>query len=94
MVHPVIDGTGDKRREHALRRLTIAMLAATGIGWLGSPASQAQAPNYPWCIVYSGGQADGGEHCMFTSYAQCMLTATPGSGASCVHNPRDEWRRR
>jgi len=49
---------------------------------------EAQGADYPWCIVYSGTQADGGEHCMFVSYAQCLRTAFPGAGATCVPNLR------
>lgn len=71
-----------------MRLLTIALLTLGGLGV--SSSSRAQAPDYPWCIVYMGPDADGGVHCMFTSYAQCMLTATPGSGGMCVRNARDD----
>jgi hypothetical protein len=75
-----------------MRLLSIAMLALAGFGGFGLSTGRAQVPNYPWCIVYSGDDADGGEHCMFASYAQCMQTATPGSGANCVRNPREDRR--
>ena len=39
----------------------------------------------PWCVVYNG--RDGAYTCIFTSFEQCMMTATPGSGGSCVQNP-------
>ena len=39
----------------------------------------------PWCVQYSG--RSGARNCGFTSYEQCMMTATPGSGAHCVQNP-------
>jgi hypothetical protein len=39
----------------------------------------------PWCVVYSG--RDGAYTCTFTSFGQCMMTATPGTGGSCVQNP-------
>jgi hypothetical protein len=39
----------------------------------------------PWCVVYSG--LDGAYTCIFTSFEQCMMTATPGTGGSCVQNP-------
>jgi Protein of unknown function (DUF3551) len=39
----------------------------------------------PWCVQYSG--RDGATTCTFTSYEQCMMTATPGSGGYCVQNP-------
>jgi Protein of unknown function (DUF3551) len=39
----------------------------------------------PWCVVYSG--RDGAYTCIFASFEQCMMTATPGTGGSCVQNP-------
>ena len=39
----------------------------------------------PWCAQYFG--RGSGTNCGFTSYEQCMMTATPGSGAWCVQNP-------
>ena len=70
-----------------MRLLIIALLALGGLGVYGISSSRAEkAPEYPWCIVYIGPDADGGTHCMFTSYAQCMLTATPGSGGTCTPN--------
>ena len=30
---------------------------------------------------------DGAYTCIFSSYEQCMMTATPGTGGSCVRNP-------
>jgi hypothetical protein len=63
------------------------LLVLSGLAATAAP-SRAQATDYPWCIVYSGDHADGGEHCMFVSYAQCLMTATPGSGAVCVRNLR------
>jgi uncharacterized protein DUF3551 len=40
----------------------------------------------PWCAQYFGFN-DGATNCSFTSYAQCMMTAGPGTGAYCVQNP-------
>ena len=40
----------------------------------------------PWCAVYQGNRG-GARNCGFTSFAQCMMTAGPGTGASCVQNP-------
>jgi Protein of unknown function (DUF3551) len=40
----------------------------------------------PWCAQYYG-FGSGGTNCSFTSYAQCMMTAGPGTGAWCVQNP-------
>ena len=39
----------------------------------------------PWCVQYSGRGI--GTTCTFTSYAQCMMTAGPGTGGYCVQNP-------
>jgi uncharacterized protein DUF3551 len=39
----------------------------------------------PWCVVYSG--RDGAYTCIFNSFEQCMMTATPGTGGACVQNP-------
>jgi hypothetical protein len=76
-----------------MRFMAVIMLALAGVGALGAAASPAQAQTYPWCIVYIGPNGDGGEHCMFVSYGQCMLTATPGSGGVCVRNPHTFWAR-
>jgi hypothetical protein len=43
----------------------------------------------PWCVVYSG--RDGARTCSFSSFEQCMMTATPGSGGSCVQNTWYLW---
>jgi hypothetical protein len=40
-----------------------------------------------WCAQYSSSSGNGGTNCGFVSYEQCMMTATPGSGAWCVQNP-------
>jgi Protein of unknown function (DUF3551) len=44
----------------------------------------------PWCVQYSGSRS-GATNCGFTSYQQCRMTATPGSGAYCVQNPWYLW---
>jgi len=40
----------------------------------------------PWCVEYWGSRG-GATNCGFHSYQQCLMTATPGSGAHCVQNP-------
>ena len=63
----------------AFALLTLAVLA-------GIDTRPAAAEIYrPWCVVYSG--RDGAYTCIFTSFDQCMMTATPGTGGSCVQNP-------
>ena len=44
----------------------------------------------PWCVQYYGHGSDGARNCGFVSYEQCMMTATPGSGAWCVRNTWSE----
>jgi uncharacterized protein DUF3551 len=44
----------------------------------------------PWCAQYYGRGGDGARNCGFVSYEQCMMTATPGSGAWCVRNTWSE----
>jgi Protein of unknown function (DUF3551) len=41
----------------------------------------------PWCAQYYSSSGNGATNCGFVSYEQCMMTATPGSGAFCVRNP-------
>ena len=67
----------------AFALLTLAVFAATD-------TRPAAAEIYrPWCVVYSG--RDGAYTCIFTSFEQCMMTATPGTGGSCVQNPWYLW---
>ena len=78
-----------------MRFLALAALAFLGLAACAQlPAAQlpdagdfSAAQDYPWCVVYTG-LDNGGPHCMFTSYGQCMMAATPGSGGTCVRNVR------
>jgi Protein of unknown function (DUF3551) len=66
----------------ALCLFGVCMLTVIDIG-------EAFAETYrPWCAVYSG---RGGRNCGFVSFEQCMMTATPGTGASCAQNPWYLW---
>ncbi len=44
----------------------------------------AQAQNYPWCALYSGGKG-GGMNCGFTTFEQCLETVR-GIGGFCQRN--------
>ena len=61
-------------------RLLLLMLgisvSVVGIG------TRAEAQNYPWCAIYSGGAVSGGTNCGFISFEQCMATAF-GLGSFC-----------
>ena len=52
--------------------------------------TQASTGVRPWCVVYSG-RDSGARTCTFTSYEQCMMTAGPGTGGSCIQNPWFLW---
>ena len=54
-------------------------VAVIGIG------TRAEAQNYPWCAIYSGGAVSGGTNCGFISFEQCMATAR-GLGSFCYRN--------
>lgn len=62
--------------------IVLALASLTAIG-----ARPAVAEVYrPWCVEYWGSRG-GATNCGFHSYQQCLMTATPGSGAHCVQNP-------
>ena len=48
-------------------------------------AKPAEAQNYPWCAIYSGGMGGGGTNCGFVTFQQCMETAR-GLGSFCQPN--------
>jgi hypothetical protein len=50
-----------------------------------SMSTGAEAQNYPWCAIYSGGMGGGGTNCGFTTFQQCMDTAR-GLGSFCQPN--------
>ena len=56
----------------------------SGEGYYARPS--AAEVYRPWCAQYQGSRS-GALNCGFTSYAQCMMTAGPGTGAYCVQNP-------
>ena len=53
-----------------------------GFSVVALSGSQAQAQNYPWCSNFSDGA---GSNCGFSTYQQCLATAT-GSGGVCERN--------
>ncbi|MCC6775888.1 MAG: DUF3551 domain-containing protein [Hyphomicrobiales bacterium] len=66
-----------------LALLVLGLVCAVDVG-------SAAAETYrPWCAQYTGRSS--GRNCGFVSYEQCMMTATPGSGAICVQNPWYLW---
>jgi hypothetical protein len=66
------------------RTAAVLLAFAVLMAAIGAPPSSADSTR-PWCVVYSG--RDGAYTCIFSSFDQCMMTATPGTGGSCVQNP-------
>ena len=67
-----------------IMRTAVILLAVGPLSGIDARPSGAETYR-PWCVVYNG--RDGAYTCIFSSYEQCMMTATPGSGGSCVQNP-------
>jgi uncharacterized protein DUF3551 len=68
-----------------LHALSVALILPSLAAFDARPA--ASEIYRPWCAQYYGGNGNGTTNCGFVSYDQCMMTATPGSGAWCVQNP-------
>jgi hypothetical protein len=69
-----------------MRKLILATLAATSIGAATlATSAPAAAYDYPWCL--QGPQTGIPGNCAYTSYAQCMASAS-GQIAYCNINPR------
>src|SRR5262245_6289891 len=69
-----------------MRKLLLAMAALTAVGAATlATSAPAAAYDYPWCVV--GRDAGWPGDCSYTSYAQCMATAS-GRIAYCNINPR------
>jgi hypothetical protein len=65
-------------------RVAFALLTVWVLSVIDSRRSFAETYR-PWCVQYSG-RNGGSRSCAFTSYEQCMMTAGPGTGGSCVPN--------
>lgn len=72
-----------------ITRVAFAVLASATFAIDAQPAG---AEIYrPWCVQYGSSDRDNGTTCAFTSFEQCMMTAGPGTGGSCVQNPWYLW---
>ena len=69
--------------------LIIAVLLAAGAATLAG-TTPAAAIDYPWCVQGRGIGIPG--DCSYTSYAQCMASAS-GRGLYCNVNPRTAFGR-
>jgi hypothetical protein len=69
-----------------MRKLMLVAMALTAAGGATVTTSDpAAAQDYPWCLV--GLQTGYPGECYYTSYAQCMASAS-GRLAYCKINPR------
>ena len=67
-----------------MRNLVLALLTAGGLAIVGAAPAQAVGTRYPFCI--QGNDQPGLSNCTFTSYEQCLATAS-GRFLYCVENP-------
>jgi Protein of unknown function (DUF3551) len=65
-----------------LIRAALTLLALAALAAIDAPPSVAEVYRR-WCVDYP----PIGTSCVFTSFEQCMMTAGPGTGGSCVQNP-------
>jgi len=72
-----------------MMRAALILLAVGPLSAIDARPSGAETYR-PWCVVYSG-RTGGARNCGFVSYQQCMMTAGPGTGGSCVQNPWYLW---
>ena len=69
-------------------RITAVTLLAVGALTIIDMRPSVAETYRPWCAQL--GRSDA-RNCSFTSFEQCMMTAGPGTGASCVQNPWYLW---
>lgn len=73
-------------KEMTMRKLILAVMAVTAAGAATlATSAPAAAHDYPWCVQGKGVGYPG--DCSYTSYAQCMASAS-GRQAYCGVNPR------
>jgi hypothetical protein len=70
--------------EGTMRNVVLIALAASGLALFGAPPAHAVGTRYPFCI--QGNEFPGLSNCTFTSYDQCMATAS-GRFLTCLANP-------
>jgi hypothetical protein len=75
------------------RRVFLAVLAAISAMTAVGSLSLADAAGTPDRYCLQGPQSEYPGNCQFTSYFQCMASAT-GKGDRCRENPRYEYARK
>jgi hypothetical protein len=66
-------------------KIVLALLLFSGWAAVDLQPAAAQV-HRPWCAQDMSAR-NGGTSCTFSSYEQCRMTATPGSGLFCTPNP-------
>jgi hypothetical protein len=74
-----------------MRTLIYAALSAASVLAISASASPAAAQDYKYCL--QGREWGYPGNCQFSSYRQCMVTAS-GTDAYCDINPRFAFRER
>ena len=67
-----------------MRNIVLIALAASGLALFGPQSAHAVGTRYPFCL--QGDESPGLSNCSFTSYGQCMATAS-GRFLTCIANP-------
>ena len=67
-----------------MRKVILAVLAASGLAALGAAPAEAVGTRYPFCL--QGDEYPALSYCTFTSYEQCQATAS-GRFLTCIANP-------
>jgi hypothetical protein len=67
-----------------MRNLVLALLAAGGLVMTATAPAGAVGTRFPFCI--QGDEFPGLSNCTFTSYEQCLATAS-GRRLYCIANP-------
>jgi Protein of unknown function (DUF3551) len=73
-----------RRQGDEMRRMILALLAASGLAAIGVLPAAAVGTRYPFCI--QGDEQPGLSNCTFVSYEQCQATAA-GRRLYCIANP-------
>jgi hypothetical protein len=67
-----------------MRNIVLIALAASGLALFGALPANAVGTRYPFCL--QGNESPALSNCTFTSYGQCMATAS-GRFLTCIANP-------
>ena len=78
-------------RPNILMKFSILAATALGFAALCVPTHAGQALDYAWCLPRN---ESGNLECMYSTYQQCVATASGLGGGGCTQNPRFGFSRR